>query len=469
MRPYLWDPWKTADRFPHRPAVVVTDSEEAFTFRELTERADAMARGLKRAGVAEGAIVATDIPTGPRFFALALAGLRHGYGVFPVGAHHFATPTADALLTGTAAAVLVTDGARSLGPLPCPVVGDDELAAAVEPPPAAPGSARRPRAGYLVFATSGTTGVPQAVLRPRPPRPYKGVAVAERYGAGTDRGAHVMANPTYHLGTLGPALYALQAGSAVVVQRDWSPAGFFAAVDRYEADSAMLSPDRLLELVEDGKAPHHPLRVVFHGGSACPPAVKRSAIDLLGPVLHEYYGTSRGTLTEIGSEDWLDRPGSVGRPLPGIGIEIARDGHAVPAGAVGEIRVSLRGADRGDDEERFMDTGDIGFMDADGFLTVVGRADVSGDPDQARLEFEIRLIPGVTDVAVVGADLTCHVEVSRHCPADVTPAVQAAAQRLGLTLRGVVTGPTGSLPRTPSGKIARAALAAAPAHADTGR
>lgn len=469
MQPYLCDPWTTADRFPDRPAVLVTDTQEAYSFRELTVRADALAQGLRRAGVPEGAIVSTDIPTGPRFFALALAGLRYGYGVFPVGGHHFGTPTAATLLTDTAAAVHVSDGGRPLGPLPCPVLLDDELAAPPEPAPASSESVDRPRAGYLIFATSGTTGEPQAVLRPRPPRPYKGVAVADRYGAGTDRGPHIMANPTYHLGTLGPALYALQAGSAVVVQRAWSPGNFVATVDRYEADSAMLSPDRLLELVEHGKAPEHRLRVVFHGGSACPPEVKRSAVDLLGPVLHEYYGTSRGTLTEIGSEDWLTHPGSVGRPLPGIRIEIVRDGHTVPAGEVGEICVSLRGADRSSDEDRFMGTGDIGFVDGDGFLTVVGRADASGDPDQARLEHEIRLIPGVTDVAVVGGDLTCYVEVSKRRSADVTPGVRAAAQRLGLTLHGVVTGPTGSLPRTPSGKIARSSLGAArQADADTG-
>ncbi|MBT2453668.1 class I adenylate-forming enzyme family protein [Streptomyces sp. ISL-86] len=459
MRPYLWSPWETAAADPGRIAVIA--DEESVTFGELVAQADAFGRGLRALGLADGAVVATDVPTGPTFFALALAALRHGYGLFPVHPRLFDSAVAAGLLSALAAAVHVSD--RAPAGLPCPVVRPDRLAHAGAGAPGAPGASTPPRAGYLAFTTSGTTGDPQAVARARPPRSYKGVAVDPRSGAGPDRGAHLMANPTYHLGTLGPALYALQAGSAVVVQRDWSPERFAELVDRHRADSAFLSPDRLLEVVQAGIAPRHRPAVVFHGGDACPPMVKREAIELLGPVLHEYYGTSQSVITEITTEEWLRHPGSVGRPLPGIRVEILRDGRPVAAGELGEITVRLRAADEG----AVVPTGDVGFLDPEGYLSVIGRAERPELLDRARLEHEIRLLPGVSDAAVLaGPESVCFVETRRGLEADPAPAVRAAAARLGLGVPAVLCHPAGTLPRTPSGKIRRAALAApAPAPA----
>ncbi|MFF4325521.1 class I adenylate-forming enzyme family protein [Streptomyces sp. NPDC001591] len=455
MRPHLWDPWATARTAPRRTAVVAGD--ESCSFAELTGRADALAGALRARGLPDGAVLSTDIPTGPRFFALVLAALRHGYGLFPVAPELLALPGGPALLTDAGAALHVTAGPLPADrpALPCPAVGDEELMSA----PGAPAPAVPRAAGHLVFATSGTTGLPQAVVRTRPARPYKGVAVIERYAAGPDRGPHLMANPTYHLGTLGPALYALQAGSAVVVQRTWSQAGFAELADRYAADSVMLSPDRLTSLVGAGRAPERAFRVVFHGGAACPPGVKRAAIELFGPVLHEYYGTSRSVLTEITTPEWLERPGSVGRPLPGIGVEVTHEGRALPPGEAGEIGIRLRAADRGAAEAPVHATGDVGFLDADGYLFVIGRAGTPQELRAARLEHEVRLLPGVTDAVVLpgSASPVCFVEHGPACP-DPVPAVEASARRLGLPAPRVVPAASGALPRTPSGKIRRAGL-----------
>ncbi|MEU8438278.1 fatty acid--CoA ligase family protein [Streptomyces sp. NPDC029216] len=461
MRPHLWDPWATARTAPGRTAVVADD--ETCTFAELTGRADALADALRARGVPDGAVLSTDLPTGPRFFALALAALRHGYGLFPLAPELRALPVGPSLLTDTGAVLHVTTGSPAAdGPaLPCPAVGDDELIAGAAGPAAGPAAAVPPAAGHLVFATSGTTGLPQAVVRTRPARPYKGVAVTARYAAGLDRGPHLMANPTYHLGTLGPALYALQAGSAVVVQRTWSTTAFAELADRYAADSVMLSPDRLTDLVGAGHAPRRRFRVVFHGGAACPPGVKRAAIGLFGPVLHEYYGTSKSVLTEITTPEWLARPGSVGRPLPGIRVEVTRDGRPLPPGEAGEIGIRLRAADRDPSEAPVHATGDVGFLDADGYLFVLGRAGTPEELRAARLEHEVRLLPGVTDAVVVlgGAAPVCFVEHGADPAApDPVPAVEASARGLGLASPRVVLAAPGSLPRTPSGKIRRAGL-----------
>ncbi|MEU6480999.1 AMP-binding protein [Streptomyces sp. NPDC047017] len=459
MKPYLWDPWATARTDPDRAAVIADDEE--ITYGDLVGRADALARGLRARGLPDGATVSTDLPTGPAFFALALAALRHGFGLFPIDRDLLALPLGSSLLTSVATAAHLSARPWEGGPgLPCPVWTDAELTATRADGTDA--SARPPAAGRLVFATSGTTGLPQAVARARPRRPYQGVAVVERYGAGTGRGPHLMANPTYHLGTLGPALYALQAGSTVVVQRSWSPGAFAELADRYRADSAMLSPDRLTDVVEAGEAPHHRFQVVFHGGAACPPSVKRAAVDLFGPVLHEYYGTSQGVVTEITTAEWLARPGSVGRPLPGIRVEITRDGRPLPAGETGDIGIRPRAADRDPADGDVLKTGDVGHVDDEGYLFVLGRAESPRQIRTARLEHDIRLLPGVTDAAVLdgpGDEPVCFVE-HRVGSAfqDPVPAIEATADMLELPCPRVVLAAPGSLPRTPSGKLRRAVL-----------
>ncbi|QMU78226.1 AMP-binding protein [Streptacidiphilus sp. PB12-B1b] len=463
MRPYLWSPWRSAAADPARLAVAAGD--DSCTFGELTARADALGRGLRLRGLPDGSVLSTDIATGPRFFALALAALAHGYGLFPVESGLLRSPAGPRLLTDMRVALHVGTApqAGSDAPaLPCPTADDESIADTGRPGPDRPGSGpgARVAAGYLAFATSGTTGEPQAVPRVRPPRPYRGVAVEQRYAAGADVGPHLMANPSYHLGTLGPALYALQAGSAVVVQQQWSAASFVELADRHGVASTMLSPDLLVDVVAAGRAPAQPLRAVFHGGDACPAHAKRAAIDLLGPVLHEYYGTSRSILTEIDTPHWLRRPGSVGRALPGIVLTVERDGAPTGPGELGEITARLRAADSGGDGDEILRTGDVGYLDEEGYLFVVGRAATPGAHRNALLEHVIRQVPDVTDAAVVGeTEPVCHVEtraVERAQP--LATAIGAAAEAHGLPHARIVLHTTGTLPRTASGKIRRSAL-----------
>jgi long-chain acyl-CoA synthetase len=390
MRQFIWSPWLMAEQDSDRVAVIAGSAHS--TFGELAAHAMHVAECLSAAGLAEDDVVTTDIPPGPDFFALALAALRGGYRLLPIAQGY----------TDDLRAKLLTEGNGSLDIRvdPTDADGNDRVLSFVDlltqgSPPARIGAPAQ-RGGCLSFVTSGTTGEPIIVQGRRPWYPYRGVAVVDRYYAGPTCGPHLMANPTHHLGTLGPALYALQAGSAVVVQQDWSPSAFTALVDEHGADSAFLAPSQLAEFILEGQPPRRPLKVLLHGGSHCAPPLKRAAIDLLGPVLHEFYGTSHGVISEIGSADWLLRPSSVGRPLAGVSVAIEADGHTVGTMKAGEICVTFRAVDQG--APLTVRTGDTGTLDSDGYLYVLGRMSDAARHDLPALEHAVRELPGVVHV-----------------------------------------------------------------------
>ena len=419
-RPYVWDPWLSAKHQPERTAVV--SRNVTCTFANLVRQAESVARGLQDAHIAEGSVVATDIPPGPELFAIALAALRGGYGFFPVP-RGLAAGIRHALIREAETAIYVTStedsvqfdrvisfanltdlGARQRG-------NDADLAVGQ-------------RCGYLVFVTSGTTGEPKVVIRQRPRYPYRGVAVNPLYGAGLDNGPHIMANATFHLGTLGPALYALQAGSAVIVQQEWSAGYFRELIDQYKSDSAFLSARQLVDTVLDSHRASHALQILFHGGSPTSHAVKIGAIRLFGPIVHEFYGTSVGIISEARSAEWLSHRGSVGRPLPGVRVGIHADDRIVPIGTIGNIHVRYRSIDSGNSSSLYHDTGDVGFVDNEGYIFVLGRAAKMGDRHtSARLEDLVRMIPGIVDVAVIAGSsadgiLDCYVEHDPRQPTE---------------------------------------------------
>jgi long-chain acyl-CoA synthetase len=440
------DPWRVAESAPARPAVIAADS--SCSFGELIHDADLMQRGLDSRDLPDGSVIGTDLPPGPRLFALTLAALRGGYGILPVD-RRFPPLARRSLLNGATAALDVVAGDARAGGAPAVPVEDllDAGRIAGGLPPVRP-------AGFIAYVTSGTTGEPTVVRRRRPWYRYRGVAVDPYYASGPESGPHVMCSPTFHFGTLGPALYALQAGSAIVVPADWSPDTFAQVVDRYKADSAFLTVDQLGDLAAAGTRPRRVPARVFHAGSAVPTRVKHAAIRLLGPVLHEFYGTSQGLISEVSSTEWLTRPGTVGRPLPGVRVRIQADGSAVPAGSPGQVHVEHRPVETEELEpER---TGDTGYLDEDGFLYLLGRAPAS---QTSVLEHLVRELPQVRDVAIIGGRgvTRCCLEVegdmARSAEQDLDRTVRRLAIKAGIELTDVVVEATGALPRTWTGKL----------------
>jgi long-chain acyl-CoA synthetase len=205
-------------------------------------------------------------------------------------------------------------------------------------------------------------------------------------------------------------------------------------------------------------------------------------IDWLGPVIYEYYGSTEASVnTIVSSEEWLERPGTVGRPLPMTEIHVLRkDGSPADPGERGQLWFRYANGDDveywGDQgktasmhrEDRLFTTGDIGYLDADGYLFLADRAIdmiISGGVNIYPAEIEGVLIthPAVRDVAVFGVpdpefgeQVKAVVELEDgHEPSDALADDLIAFSRR--TLAGYKAPRSvdflDALPRTPTGKL----------------
>ncbi|WP_239333887.1 AMP-binding protein [Frankia sp. CiP3] len=290
-----------------------------------------------------------------------------------------------------------------------------------------PTIAGRPARPPLVY-TSGTTGRPRATeVRWTAPAPgtAAGYAAALATRSAFPPGPHLVVGPLAHNGPLS-CLRHLLSGQPVIILGRFDAERVLRLIEAHRVTSSVMVPThfaRLLALPAGvrGRYDVTSLRSVSHTGSACPPDTKRAMINWFGPVLVESYGGSEaGTVCRITSDEWLARPGSVGRCVPPFEA-VVLDADNAPVG-VGEIGVlGFRApADRGiryhGDPVKtaaaylapgVFTLGDIGFVDTDGYVHITDRlADmvVSGGVNLYPAECERVLAdhPAVVDVAVIG-------------------------------------------------------------------
>jgi long-chain acyl-CoA synthetase len=298
----------------------------------------------------------------------------------------------------------------------------DSLVAAAEPysgPPV-------PQTLSMIY-TSGTTGHPKGVRRsPTTPEQQQGLDAQRRLVNGLEPGVRAMVpGPLYHAAPNSFALRGARVADLLVLLPRFDAEAFLGAIERYRITTVLMVPVmfvRLLKLPDAVRARYDvsSLRFVMHAAAPCPPDIKRAMIDWWGPVVHEFYGaTEAGAVTIITAEDWLRRPGSVGRAAPGATIRIlGEDGRELPAGETGEIysRLSFypeftyhKLPEKRAEIERdgLITCGDMGYLDADGYLYLSDRKRdmvISGGVNIYPAEIEAVTIglEGVKDCAVFG-------------------------------------------------------------------
>ena len=353
---------------------------------------------------------------------------------------------------------------------------------------------RQPR-GNIAY-TSGTTGSPKGVRRMLAP-PERAAEMAADAAAlaleinGVGPGMRTInAAPLYHSA---PNAYTLQSalvGELLVLEPKFDAERTLALIVTHRLTHAYLVPTmfvRMLRLAQPLKdaADLSSMRFVASTGSPCAPDVKRAMIDWFGPVIHESYASSEaGYVTHISSAEWLERPGSVGRAA-GRGTVRIFDaaGEELPPGEVGLIYcvqpaypdfnyLNLPQARAAIDREGLSCVGDMGYLDAEGYLYVSDRQSdmvISGGVNIYPAEIEAVLIcmPGVADCAVFGIP---HEEYGEALAAAIelragdvleTHAVQEylSERMAGYKVPRVVTFHA-ALPREDSGKIFKRRLKA---------
>jgi fatty-acyl-CoA synthase len=281
----------------------------------------------------------------------------------------------------------------------------------------------RPAASWrLVLLTSGTTGTPKGAPRElgdnKPSLAGPG-SVFSRIPFRARRTVFVAA-PMFHAWGLGGAFMAFGLGSTIVTTRRFEPLAVVSALEAHRCDVLLTVPivlARLLDGADD--LPHRDLsalRIVALSGSALSAELASRAMNLLGEVVYNLYGSTEVGYAAIATPAELRaKPATVGRPPRGTVVRLL-DEHdrEVPAGGSGRIfvdnGVQFAGYTGGGTKEtvgRLMSTGDVGHFDADGYLYVDGRADdmiVSGGENVFPREIE-ELLSGrsdVVDAAVTG-------------------------------------------------------------------
>ncbi len=342
----------------------------------------------------------------------------------------------------------------------------------------------RPAPGVVIY-TSGTTGKPKGVMRaPAPPeRALAFVRVFRNVCKLGDQPVHLVTGPLYHSAPSTFARMSLLLGGRVVILPRFDPEAALGAIETYRVTHVHLVPTmmhRLLALPESSRSRYRldSLEAVQHAAAPCPPETKRAMIEWWGPVVDEYFGsTEAGICTYITAPEALARPGSVGRPIPGVLVRILDEtGAALGPGRVGDVCVGTdasRAFDYHGASEKLAEaqrgelfaTGDMGYLDDEGYLYLVDRrADlvISGGVNIYPAEIESALVthPAVRDCAVFGIPNDEWGECL-HAVVELEPGSEALETELLAHLESRVARyklPRSmefvrELPREPSGKI----------------
>ncbi len=353
-----------------------------------------VAGALEQSGIGAGDRVVFCLPSSATLLVCVLGAARRG--VVPVLLNATLLPSERDVLVADAEPALVVTDASGLAPL----LSGPELELAPFP-------LVRP-----MHYTSGTTGRPKGV--------FSGVlGESEARGLFEDEAdqwgfdawdTHLVCSPMYHSVSVRLAGAALLRGGRVVVLPRFDAAAVVAALGRFEPTTTFMAPTALQRVLARPEGPERftSLRLLVHAGSPCPVPLKRAALARVGPgVLWEFYGSTEGQFTVCSPEQWLERPGTVGRARPGRRLELDDDG-TVWCHAPGFARfeywhdaASTARAWRGD----AFTVGDMGRVDEDGYLFLEGRRDdliITGGVNVYPVEVESALAeaPGVAEVAV---------------------------------------------------------------------
>lgn len=488
-----------AKEAPHTRAIV-DSSGRTFSRGELYGAMNKIARALRGAGIVAGDVVAIVAPNCIEFIAVYMAATQIGAYVVPINWHLVEAEIDHILRSAQARALFVherfgkvmKDVIDSGGFTFRATVGLGSIEGFTSLEQFVAGHSHAaivdPSQGRLLVYTSATTGRPKAIMLPLSDAAAS-LASTIRFniasGIEPEREVHLCASMLYHAGPLDFAAVALHMGHLVILVEKWEPVRLLELIDEHRVTTALMVPTmfvRLLKLPSQVRTSYDvsSLKYVLHTAAPCPVDTKRQMLEWWGPVIADGYGASEGVGTVATAKEWLERPGTVGRPVPGSRIRILDDAdNELAPGEVGTIFLTRYQGDRfeyKDDPKKtkeayrgdFFTVGDVGYVDTAGYLFICDRKIdmiISGGMNIYSAEIEQVLVqhPDVVDCAVFGVPDEIMGEVV-HAAVQLAPGVvQGAAVVISLMTHlraklAVAKLPrkyefVPSLPRDPNGKL----------------
>ena len=454
-------PAQVAERAPDRPAVVVADSAERISYRQLADRANQIAHLFRAHGLGPGSHVAIMVENSTAYVETVWAAHISGIILTPVNNRLTAREAAYIINDCGARAVIASAQAGDVigalaaeienvrvrflagGELP----GWESFERARDAQPATP-IEDECQGGYM-FYSSGTTGRPKGIAHPFARLPLEvdeNVAGFLPKLAGLGEGEVVLVpGPLFHSAASNWLVALMHTGATIVLMQRFDAEAALRLIEQHRVAFVQFVPThltRMLRLPDEVRLRYDvsSLKAVVHAAAPCPVELKRTVIQWLGPILFEYYSATEGIgLTWIDSRQWLSHPGSVGRTLIGVVHILDDDGKELSCGEIGTIYFEGSGRfEYHNDPDKtegaynaggFATVGDVGYLDKEGYLYLTDRRTdmiISGGmnvyPQEA--ENEIATMPGVADVAVIGIP---HSDMGEQLVAVVQPVDWSAA------------------------------------------
>ena len=448
------------------------------TFGEVEHLARRLAAGLRGRGVGPGDVIAFQLPNWMEAAATYWAAALLGAVVVPI-VHFYGAKELRYILAGSRPAVFIT--AAEFGRLryqpelsaEVPIVGVvgrdfDELLA---PDPMAGTLAAEPGKPALIAFTSGTTRDPKGVIHSHQSLVFETRQLLANYPP--ERGRQLTATPVGHfIGMLSAFLIPVLEGASIDLADVWDPAQVLTLMARDGVSIGGGPPYFLTSLLDhpdctDEHRRH--LKYAGLGGSTVPAAVTRRLADLGIFVYRSYGSTEHPSITGSGPGAPEDkRLFTDGDARPGVEIKLAPDGEILSRGpdlCLGYTDPALTAA--AFDADGWYHTGDIGVLDADGYLTITDRkADViiRGGENISALEVEEVLLglPAIAEAVVVAAPDTrlgerpaAVVRIKAGHPLPTLAEVQHHFEANGVARQKwpELLHEVQEFPRTPSGKV----------------
>jgi len=478
----------------------------AWTYAQLEAEANRLANVLASLGVGPGEKVIWCGPNSPQVVAVVNAARKLGAVAVPLNYRLTAAEARFIVVHSDACAAYVDAEYAHLmpalrgdrlgnlrhvlvygGTAPAEMLGEDLVAEASAEPPA---GQTEGTVATMIY-TSGTTGKPKGAYRKITDQ-STAVALIGLIGYTPDD-IYLTSGPLYHSGPLAFMGVALTLGQTIIIQRRFEPADWLRLVDTYKVTSTFSAPPLIrmvcaLPVEVKTRYDRSSMRIMLANAAPWSFALKQAYLaDFPPDSLWEVYGsTELGVNCVLEPKDQLRKPGSCGKPAPGVAIRLLdADGNEVTGtgpGHPGELYVSSAAvfneyykqpeSYRAGMHDGFHTVGDIAYRDGDGYFYICDRKNdmiISGGMNiyPAEIEAALEQHPGIFDVAVFGIPSAqwgeqVHAAVVLAPGASLSEAdvIGYARRHLGGYKCPRSVSFTGELPRTGSGKLLKRQLRA---------